>query len=352
MHLIWCGQPVTQSTCSWRIDVKKIDDPDRCEKMPPAATIIIQNMHFLNSARNFLNCSLSPTGFALERTEKKPWLWFKRVATTRVGRYVIEVPTVNPLAWRYEQAPDLLGQLGRLTTIIRKKYLNLAAIDIGANVGDTVCLIKSAEDIPVLCIEGDAATFPYLKKNLAQFRQVSAHQLFLGENTGVAMVEIDKPGWNLTLKPVTSPTASSIQLTSLDDFMAGQADWPAFKLVKIDTEGFDCSILRGACHFLQKVAPVITFEYNRGNMDAIGEPGLPTLFKLQSFGYARIVFHDQAGRLMLATTLADHDLITDLHAYADCVRGRTGYLDITVFHEQDTDLADAFVAAERAQRVR
>jgi hypothetical protein len=154
------------------------------------------------------------------------------------------------------------------------------------------------------------------------------------------------------LKPGTNASARSIKLTALNDFMATQPNAAAFKLLKIDPEGFDCGILHGALNLIQKATPVITFEYNRGNMDAIGEPGLPTLFKLQELGYLQLVFHDQNGRLLLPTTLAQSALIKDLHDYPDCVRGRIGYLDITVFHAQDTDLAEKFITAERSHRAR
>lgn len=307
-------------------------------------------MHFLNTARKLVNDLLSPIGITVSRTEKTPWNWFKKIATAQIGRYSIQIPTRSPVAWQYSHAPNLVGQLGRLTSLLRRKYPNLAAIDVGANVGDTACIIKSAEDIPLLCVEGDEFTFGFLQKNIAQFRNTTAHKLFLGEKTGVASVDFEKAGWNLTLKPGTSPSASSIKLTSLDDFMATQPDGPAFKLLKIDTEGFDCSIIRGALNYIQKVTPVITFEYNRGNMDAIGEPGLPTFSMLQGLGYARIAFHDQNGRFLLSASLENSNLIKDLHDYADCVRGRIGYLDITVFHESDTDLADAFVELERSRR--
>jgi FkbM family methyltransferase len=307
-------------------------------------------MYFLNTARQFVNDLLSPIGLAIIRTDKTPWKWVKSDVTVRIGQYAIQVSTLNPVAWHYSHTPDLISQLGRLVPLLKRKYPGFAAIDVGANVGDTACIIKSAADIPLLCIEGDEFSFGYLQKNIAQFRNTTAHKLFLGEKTGIVSAVIQNAGWNLTLKPGTGASASSIKLTSLDDFLATQPAGPAFKLLKIDTEGFDCRIIRGTANYIQKAMPVITFEYNRGNMDAIGELGLPTLFKLREFGYSRVVFHDQNGRLLLATALTQSDLVKDLHEYADCVRGRIGYLDITVFHTADNDVAEEFIQAERANR--
>jgi len=307
-------------------------------------------MHLLHTALNCVNNLLSPAGIAVARTQKTPWKWGNSIMTARIGRYSIEVPSSSPVAWHYSHAPDLVGQLGRLTSLLKKKYPDLSAMDIGANVGDTACIIKSAEDIPLLCIEGEEFIFSFLKKNIVQFSNTTAHQLFLGEKTGVASVVFENAGWNLTLKPGAGPSTTSIKLTSLDDFMATQPGGLMFKLLKIDTEGFDCNIIRGAMNFLRNFTPAITFEYNRGNMDAIGEPGLPTLFKLQELGYSNMIFHDQNGRFLLSATMADHALIKDLHEYADCVHGRTGYLDITVFHSKDADVAEAFLELERSRR--
>jgi len=308
-------------------------------------------MSLLHYARGLANDLLSPIGIAVQRTEKTPWKWFRPVTTVRIGRFTLELPSKNPVAWQYAQLPQLVSQLGRLTSLLRKRYPNLRALYVGANVGDTACIIKSAEDVPLVCIEGDESTFVFLQKNIAQFRDTTAHNMFLGETTSVVSVAVEKAGWNLTLKPVADASANSIKLTSLDDFMSAQPHRQEFKLLKIDTEGFDCQIIRGALNFIREAQPVITLEYNRGNMDAIGEPGLPTLFKLQELGYSHLVFHDQNGRFLLSTTLADRGLIQDLHDYADCVQGRIGYLDITVFHQQDTDLAEALSAAERQRRV-
>jgi FkbM family methyltransferase len=307
-------------------------------------------MSLFHHARNVVNRLLAPTGFAVNRTNKTPWNWLKSTATTRIGRYLITVPTKNPVAWQYSHKPGLISQLGRLTSVVRKKYPSLAVIDVGANVGDTACIIKSAENIPLLCIEGDGVAFGFLQKNIAQFEHTTAHQLFLGEKTETISADIEKSGWNLTLKPGTTVSARTVKLNSLDDFLATQPNQVAFKLLKIDTEGFDCSIIRGAMNYVRNVFPVITFEYNRGNMDAIGELGLPTLSMLQAAGYSRVVFHDQEGRFLLTTTLADNLLVKDLHDYADCVEGRIGYLDITVFHSKDADLAEAFVESERSRR--
>src|ERR1700750_901372 len=138
-------------------------------------------MSFLHQARRFVNDLLSPFGLAINRVEKQPWKWLRAgqaagkeagqeirereaAVTIQVGRYSIQIPSQSPLsAWYSHQA----AELGRLTTLVKKKFSFLAVVDIGANVGDTACIIKTAEEVPILCIEGDEYIFGFLQRNMA-----------------------------------------------------------------------------------------------------------------------------------------------------------------------------------------
>jgi len=226
-------------------------------------------MTFLHYLRTSVNKLIGPFGLELEKIEKQKWELGNPMITLQIGRYCIELPKINPLVKAYRQQPHLATLLGRLTSVIRKKYPSMAAIDVGANVGDTACIIKSSEDVPILCIEGDDYSFKFLQKNINQFENVTAHKMFLGEKSSLLKANLKKIGWNTTILPDESEDATPIKLVSLDDFLSEYPDVSNFKLLKIDTEGFDCSILRGGLEFIKKNQPVITFEYNRKKMEAL-----------------------------------------------------------------------------------
>jgi FkbM family methyltransferase len=309
-------------------------------------------MAFLHRTRLFVNDLLSPFGFAINRVEKQPWKCFrttKAVVSIQFGRYSIQVPKESQFSVLYGHDSRPLGPLASLTSLVKKKFSFLAVVDIGANVGDTACIIKTAEEVPILCIEGDEYVFGFLQKNIAQFRNVTARKLFLGETTKEIRASFEKSGWNLTIKPNETST-QAVNLLSLDDFIFSESGVLTFKLVKIDAEGFDCSIIRGATNFLREVHPVIHFEYNRENMDAIGEPGIDTLLLLSGLGYSHVTVHDPWGRFFCSTTLSEQNFIKDLHGYADSVHGRIPFYDITAFHESDSDLAAEFLEIERRER--
>ena len=235
--------------------------------------------------------------------------------------------------------------------MLKQKYPKLSAIDIGANVGDTVCVIKTAADIPIICIEGDDCTFELLQRNIQQFQNVTAHKIFLGEKTGTLNATADNAGWNTTLRPSESPTAHTIKFSSFDDFMSNQLVPADCKLMKIDAEGFDCSIIRGATKFIQQSRPILSFEYNRFNMDLIGERGLATISMLLEMGYSQAVFHDCNGRFFTATDLSNEVLVHDLLDYADGKLGSIFYFDLTIFHRDDADVAMEFIKEERTRRL-
>jgi len=180
---------------------------------------------------------------------------------------------------------------------------------------------------------------------------VTIHNFFLGEKSETISARFEKAGWNSTIVPSNNGSSRELELTSLDDFMHTVVDFLNCKVLKIDTEGFDCRIVRGGLDFLKRVRPVIAMEYNRDNMSRIGETGIETLGMLKDNGYGTILFYDGQGRLVLSTNLTNTDAINDLHQYANGRNGAIYYYDLCLFHQDDADVAAAFETAER-ERIR
>ena len=254
----------------------------------------------------------------------------------------------NPLASEFQQNPDYSGALGRLTAAVVAKYPDAVVLDVGANVGDTAAIVKSAADVPVVCIEGDPHCNAFLSRNVRQFRDVTTHDVFLDERTGSATVSLEKQGWNTTIIP--GDGQASVTFHALDDLTASIAHAPRIRIVKIDTEGFDTRTLRGARRLIETNRPVLYFEYNRHAMLGTGEDGLAALLALRDQGYDSVLFYEATGRLVLATSLHQTALLRDLHDYCAANRGLARYFDVCAFHERDRDLAEAFIARERAHR--
>ena len=274
-----------------------------------------------------------------------PTKLFKRDELVRVYDFRILMPYFNPLIITYNQQKNFASELGRIASLVFSKYPSLKILDIGANVGDTAATIKTSIDVPILCIEGDTFTYSYLIKNIAQFKNVTGINTYLGEKEETMNVLINKAGWNTTLVP-TSSNANKVQIQTLDNIVNNLANKQDFKFLKIDTEGFDTIILRGATNFIKEINPIIYLEYNRDNMQDINEDGLPTILDLQQLGYNDILFFDDRGRFITSTVLTDVKTITHLHHYADGKNGLVYYYNLCIFHGNDKDLARELIAKE------
>ncbi len=296
--------------------------------------------------RKIIRRLLNHYGYEIIKTD----VWYSskrgRKDIAKVGNYSISMPGNNTLSKTYVVYPDFNSILGRLAAAIEKKYPELTVVDIGANVGDTIAIIKSVIDVPIIGIEGDDVTYSYLEKNAEQFSKVSIVNTFLGDKKQDVKVELESSGWNTAIIPSENGT-KTISFKTLDEVLSEERYRSAIiKLIKLDIEGFDTIVLRGSYDKIKKDHPVLFFEYNRDIMETINEDGLSTLLSFIDYGYNKIAFFDYRGRLLLVTSIANKAEITYLHEYAIGKNNLLGYYDICIFHQQDDSLADDFLKTE------
>lgn len=296
--------------------------------------------------RKLIRKFLNHFGYEIIKTDN----WYnsksgiKNVA--KVGKYSITMPGNNTLSRTYALYPDFNSQLGRLAAAIAKKYPGITVVDIGANVGDTIAIIKSEVEVPVIGIEGDDITYSFLEKNAEQFSNVTVVKTFLGDKKQEIKAELDSIGTNTAIVPSESGTRT-ISFKTLDEVLGEERfENVNVKLIKLDIEGFDTIVLRGSYEVIKRSQPVLFFEYNRDVMNTINEDGLSTLLSFNEYGYNKIAFFDYMGRLLLVTSMKNNEEITYLHHYAIGKNNLLGYYDICIFHQQDDALAEAFFKTE------
>ena len=141
-----------------------------------------------------------------------------KIKKVQVGKFLIDMPGNNVQISTYKYRPDANILLAQLSSTVASKYSDMTVIDIGANVGDTIAVIKSAVDVPVIGIEGDDISFSFLEKNAKQFQHVTVLKQFLGERQQTMQVELEKSGWNTTLIP-TKGKGQALTLKTLDDVL-------------------------------------------------------------------------------------------------------------------------------------
>jgi FkbM family methyltransferase len=262
----------------------------------------------------------------------------------RLGRTMLVLPRSHLLDQFRQHWPRLQLALGDLAEVVAHKYRGFSAIDIGANVGDTAAMICSRDDVPTLCIEGNPIYWPYLEENA---RRIGPHividRSFLGEFAGAKRLEIhNDPAGTTRLSP--SPEAGEVMLRTLDQVLRDHPRFIRSKLIKLDVDGFDFEIIRGAVELLKVLQPILFFEYSPIESSAGGGDGVECFKTLTGIGYDRFLVWDGFGHYMIHLTAADFDKFVDLTFYLVSNRrfGAAVYhYDICAFPAGDADLFEA-----------
>ena len=170
-----------------------------------------------------------------------------------------------------------------------RKYAKGIVLDIGANIGiHSVYLSRFAEK--VYAFEPVPDTFERLKENIALNKadNITALCTAVGEQNATATMQLfDKANssWNSFYKPNTSEakpvSTAEVPVITLDSF-AEKEKIHEIGFIKIDVEGYELSVLKGAQQLLaQKRIKVLSFEITE--MHGKDTEGIFKL--LRSYGY-------------------------------------------------------------------
>jgi FkbM family methyltransferase len=149
----------------------------------------------------------------------------------------------------------------------------VCVIDVGANIGRwSEAMIGAAQragrlaDLDLHAFEPSSYTFSRLRLALGGQRVV-LHRAALGDQCGASTLHVVAPGAGTnSLHPpsgaVEQVSSEEVRTTTLQDFVE-LTGLDHIALVKIDTEGHDLAVLRGAQALLvQRRISVVQFEYN------------------------------------------------------------------------------------------
>jgi FkbM family methyltransferase len=141
---------------------------------------------------------------------------------------------------------DAFGLMGHPT-----KQVTL--FDIGANVGQTAQgLVRVFPNSKIYSFEPVPGTFAKMQRNTAGLPQVECVNMAMGAEPGQAVMTSDRDGLNTILTDgVASDSTVAIEVGSVDDFCAARGI-QRIDLLKIDTEGFETFVLKGANEMLTK----------------------------------------------------------------------------------------------------
>ncbi len=142
--------------------------------------------------------------------------------------------------------------------------------DVGANKGEWTAQAlrlagapKGLPEVRIHAFEPSRATRSMLLARFPDNTGVTVEPYALSEGVGEStFYTTDDGGGTNSLSPISGVREERVQLTTIDHFIQ-QSGHEAVSMVKIDTEGFDLLVLKGASEALARGAiEVVQFEYN------------------------------------------------------------------------------------------
>ena len=252
-----------------------------------------------------------------------------------IGDFTLRIPLSHELPRIRARYPIYGTNQAAVAASLLRKYPDLSAIDIGANIGDTVALWRGVGDFPVLAVEPSERYLRLLRLNSAAMGDVTIHPGLIGEADAEAHVKIEE---SLGTARVVAgdETHRTTRLTSL------VKAYPRFlraKLVKIDTDGSDGEVILGGHEWLATAKPAVFFEFSPFLARGDRRPLLDAVAMLTSLGYGCLMFYDNVGEFALSVRAAESERIEELHAHA-LAWGDERYWDVAAFHGEDEDVAE------------
>lgn len=229
------------------------------------------------------------------------------------------------------------------------KYPRLTAVDIGANVGDTVAYWRSAGDFPILAVEGDPVFAGFLTLNTHGDASIEHACTYLSDEEGSRMMATYRGGGTARIE-LQDDGAPAIAMQTLPSLLDRHGRFAHAKLVKIDTDGHDIAILNGALPWLASSRPVIVFEYFPALVPAGPSAARGIFDALASVGYRTLLFFENTGPYLISLATTDAAQLDDLHE-AVAAGGTRPYWDICALHEEDAELGGQIRAAMLLEQV-
>ena len=259
------------------------------------------------------------------------------LVTYQIGQLPLRIRLSHQLPYYRRRFPQYSSNVGRIGAAMLEKYPDLSLIDIGANVGDTVAIVRELAHFPILCIEGSPAYLPLLRINVDHLADVEIEAGYVGGESGAVAASartVDGTGY----LAIGGSDQETILLRSLYEIILRHPRFASSKLVKSDTDGMDCQILAGAADYLASMRPAIFFEYDPDLTARAGASAIRVFDVLKGAGYRQALVYENTGDLILLLDMEDNRLLADLDAFFSGHNGLR-YADICAFHASDSDLA-------------
>ena len=224
-------------------------------------------------------------------------------------------------------------------------------VDVGANIGDTVALIRQEGVVNrVIAIEASSEFFDLLERNVKaaprKFGDVQLIKAFVGKENAQLVLKYSN-GTAGTREVSGGSEGRGVPVMTLSQL--GESE---IALLKIDTDGYDGAILEGNAEFINSLAPIVWAEAYVDSDDSL--ISWKNALGVLGARYKHIFLFDNVGRPVFSGALNPESIswVIGLIRYAWIQRvlessgeGSCGqaYFDIALFPEGKEEIRDAFV---------
>ena len=188
-------------------------------------------------------------------------------------------------------------------------------IDVGANIGiySLLAARKAGPEGKVIAFEPADVAFERFTKNIGinGFQNITAIKMGVSDKSRVMTFRVcDDDAYNsLGSTPMKKVSREvNINTVSIDEYLR---EHPVSKInvIKIDTEGAEYLVLKGAVNTLKKYNPVLFFEYNPYTAPGFSFNKLESVDLLRGLGYKLYEFVDGKMRSIKEYDIKTCDII-------------------------------------------
>jgi FkbM family methyltransferase len=260
----------------------------------------------------------------------------------------MQMPAEHPLSSVLHEFPQYNRPLAVAVSALSSYSgsSELTVIDVGANIGETVAVVDQLiPGVSYLCIEADQDIARMCEYNHRNNPRVQTKQGFIGEREG-ALVRLEDDGRANPSTKLVDPenhdgASDSDRLVRLDTAAGPFAKaHGGLSLIKVDTEGYDFSVLRSASALLASYKPALYFEWFPELLTGLKEEVWGGFDYLESFGYKHFVFFSGQGDYYCHLSTPDHFI---LHSLASTAKQNKALLYFDVFASTDETICKKLV---------
>jgi FkbM family methyltransferase len=191
------------------------------------------------------------------------------------------------------------GQYEPIETAVMLRHLRpgMTVIDVGANIGHYAMVAAGAVGPTgrVVAFEPDAENHAALAANLALngLGNATPERLALGARAGETTLyrdQANRGGHSLAAANVQAPAgAASVEVTTLDTYMAEHMPDRRVGFMKIDVQGAEADVLAGANAVLARDHPDVLVEFWPRGIGAMGAEPMALVERMLGLGYGMAV---------------------------------------------------------------